>query len=129
MRFAYTEGATGSLGIGLSIGVGESLHAKRTNRNFTTYVLLGDGEMAEGSIWEAVQLAAYYKCNNLVAIIDCNRLGQSDQTMFGHDIAKYKNIFESFGWQALIVDGHNITQLIEIMKHDKKVLGKAYILK
>ena len=86
-RFPFAEAATGSLGQGLGIGLGMALNASRLDRlPYRTYVLLGDGEMAEGSQWETIQLAAYYKTNNLIGIIDVNRLGQSGPTMLGHDI-------------------------------------------
>jgi len=119
-RFAYTEAATGSLGIGLSIGAGESLAAKQTKHNFKTFVLLGDSEVSEGCVWEAVQLAAYYKLNNLIGIIDCNRLGQSTPTMEalsmqqleGDAPERFKNMFTAFGWQAEIVDGHDVDALV-----------------
>jgi transketolase len=111
-RFAYTEAATGALGVGLSIGVGEALAARLGKRSYYTYVLLGDGEIAEGCVWEAIQIAAHYQLHNLVAIVDCNGLGQSDEVLFDHDITRYKKIFESFGWHAVIVDGHNIEELL-----------------
>ena len=95
-RFSRTEAATGSLGIGLSIGAGMGLSAKLDKRNFYTYVLLGDGECAEGSVWEAAELAAYYKLNNLIAILDCNRLGQSEPTMHD-DGSLFQRFCLSFG--------------------------------
>ena len=82
LRFPYTEAATGALGIGLSVGVGQALCATLDRRNYYTYVLMGDSETSEGAIWEAVQLGAHYKLDNLIAIIDVNRLGQSTPTMF-----------------------------------------------
>ncbi len=81
MSFPYTEAATGSLGQGLSIGLGIALNAKYLDKlPYTTYVLLGDSEMAEGSQWETMQLAAHYKLDNLVGILDVNRLGQRGET-------------------------------------------------
>src|SRR3989344_2536171 len=88
--FRYTEAATGSLGQGLSIGVGMALNARLDKLSYKTYVLLGDSEMAEGSQWEAIQIAAHYKLNNLIAILDVNRLGQRGQTMYGHDVKAYE---------------------------------------
>ncbi len=118
LNFKYTEAATGSLGQGLSIGVGTALNAKIDSLNYKTYVLLGDSEIAEGSVWEAVQLASYYKLNNLVAIIDINSLGQRGKTMLAYDLKTYKKRFKSFGWKTFIVDGKNICQL-------KKVFARA----
>lgn len=112
MRFPFTEAATGSLGQGLSIGVGLALNAKYLDKlPYKTYVLLGDSEMAEGSNWEAMMSAAHYKLNNLVAIIDVNRLGQRGETMFGKDVKNYQRKAASFGWQTIIVDGHNLVDL------------------
>ena len=87
LAFPYTLTPTGSLGQGLSVGIGTALNAKYLDKTmYTTYVLLGDSEIAEGSVWEAIQLAAHYKLNNLIGILDVNRLGQSTQTLYGHDV-------------------------------------------
>lgn len=115
LRFAYTEAATGSLGIGLSIGAGEALNAKLDKQDYRTYVLMGDSEIAEGSVWEAVQLAVHYKLDNLVAIVDCNRLGQSTEVIYDHDIKRYANMFEAFGCETFTVDGHNVESLIKAL--------------
>jgi transketolase len=112
--------ATGSLGQGLSAGVGMALAAKLQKRKFRTYVLLGDSEVAEGSNWEAFQLADYYKLNNLVAVIDVNRLGQRGETMFGHSVRNYKKIISSFGWKVIVVNGHNVKQLIKAFASARK---------
>jgi len=79
---------------------------------FYTFVLLGDSEVAEGSVWEALELASYYKLNNLVAILDCNRLGQADVTMLAHDYERYVERFAAFGWRTILVDGHDIEALM-----------------
>ena len=85
-RFKYAEASTGSLGQGLSIGFGMALSAKYIDKlPYRTYVLLGDSEMAEGSQWEAIQLASYYKLGNLTAVLDVNRLGQRGETMLGRN--------------------------------------------
>src|SRR5258708_472654 len=107
LEFPYTEVPTGSLGQGLSVGVGMALHAKYlAHLSFKTFVLLGDSEMAEGSVWEAIQVASYYKLNNLIGIIDVNRLGQRGETMYGYDIEAYQLRVSSFGWDTYVVDGH-----------------------
>ena len=90
MEFKYTEVPTGSLGQGLSVGVGMALNAKLDKLGYRTFVLLGDSEMAEGSVWEAMASAAHYHLNNLVAILDVNRLGQRGETMYGHDVSIYQ---------------------------------------
>ena len=113
MRFKHTEVATGSLGQGLSVGVGMALNAKYLDKlQYRTYVLLGDSEMAEGSNWEAIQIAAHYKLNNLIGIIDVNRLGQRGETMYGWDLKNYELRIKSFGWETFVVeDGHNLKQV------------------
>lgn len=111
MAFPYTEAGTGSLGQGLSIGIGMALNARLDNLPYKTYVLLGDSEMAEGSVWEAIQLAAHYKLNNLVGIIDVNRLGQRGETMYGHDVAGYAARVGAFGWKTIVVDGHDFKEI------------------
>src|SRR3989344_18638 len=82
-RFKYADVATGSLGQGLSIGLGMALYAKRERLSYLTYVLMGDGECAEGSIWEAMEMACFYKADNLVGMIDVNRLGKSGERLLG----------------------------------------------
>ncbi len=119
-RFAYIEAATGSLGMGVSIGVGIALNAKKEKRSNYTYVLMGDSEMAEGSVWEAMELAWYYKLDHLIGIIDVNRLGQSTQTMEGYDLESYRAKCEAFGWRAFVVDGHDIEQLVDVVNHARQ---------
>ncbi|GDX61723.1 transketolase [Candidatus Levyibacteriota bacterium] len=112
--FPYTEAATGSLGQGLSIGAGMAIGIQRCRKLIKkpkVYVLLGDGELAEGQIWEAANFASYYKLNNLIAIADINRFGQSEETMFGHSMDEYINRFSAFGWEVLAIDGHNIEEI------------------
>ena len=115
-RFPYAEAATGSLGQGLGIGVGMALNASHLDRlPYNTYVLLGDSEMAEGSQWEAIQLAAHYQLTNLVGIIDVNRLGQRGPTMLEHDIDGYARRVASFGWKTLTIDGHDMPQILDAL--------------
>ncbi|HRN78193.1 MAG TPA: transketolase [Candidatus Dependentiae bacterium] len=128
LRFKYTEAATGALGIGLSIGLGEALNAKLDARDYYTYVLLGDGELAEGAIWEAAELAAYYKVDNLIAIADINRLGQTGATMYGYHVQKYVDKFEAFGWQTFLADGHNVVDMAQVLTQAKEVTGKPSII-
>jgi transketolase len=113
MSFRYTEAATGSLGQGLAIGLGVALNAKFLDQlPYTTYVLLGDSEMAEGSQYEALQLAAHYKLDNLVGILDVNRLGQRGETMYGHDLMAYEKRIAAFGWETILVDGHSFPEVL-----------------
>ncbi len=115
LRFPYSEAATGALGVGLSIGAGMSLSARLDKRDFKTYVLMGDGELAEGCIWEAAELAHFYKLNNLIGIVDCNRLGQSDETVHGHHAHRYEEKFAAFGWKTFVIDGHNMQQVVDTL--------------
>lgn len=112
MRFAYTEVPTGSLGQGLGVGLGEALGLKLQKSSARVFVLLGDGELAEGSTWEVASWAAKKKLNNLIAIADINRLGQSENTMFGYDIGLYQKRFAAFGWKTIVVpNGNNLSQV------------------
>jgi transketolase len=107
-RVPFVDAATGSLGQGLAIGVGIALAGKSFERlPYRTWVLLGDSEMAEGSVWEAFALAAKDGLANLTAIIDVNRLGQRGETMLGWDTEAYARRARDFGWEAEIVDGHD----------------------
>ncbi len=115
-RLPFVDVATGSLGQGLGIGCGMALSARLDKLDFNTYVLLGDGEIAEGAVWEAASLAGIYKLNNLIAIVDDNRLGQSQATAFGHDTSVYAKRFEAFGWRVEVIDGHDIEEIIEVLQ-------------
>jgi len=111
--FPYTEASTGSLGQGLSIGLGMALNARYIDKlPYRTYVLLGDSEMSEGSQWEAIQLAACYKLDNLTGILDVNRLGQTGETMYGHDLHAYEKRISSFGWETVLIDGHAMEEVL-----------------
>jgi transketolase len=124
-RFKWVEVATGSLGQGLSIGLGMALNAKYLDKlDYRTYVLMGDGEVAEGAVWEAAELAAYYKVDNLVGIVDVNRLGQSQETMYGSHIEVYKEKFDGSGWHSIIIDGHNFEELLPAFDQAAGVKGR-----
>ncbi len=115
--FPYSEASTGSLGQGLSIGLGIALNAKYLDKlPYYTYVLLGDSEMTEGSQWEAIQIAAHYKLNNLIGILDVNRLGQRGKTMYGWDVRAYKDRISSFGWETITIDGHDTEEIVNAYK-------------
>lgn len=108
LTFPYTEVPTGSLGQGLAAGLGMALAGRIQQRSFRTYVLLGDSEMAEGSVWEAMQLASHQRVDTLTAILDANRLGQSVPTMVQHHLNVYAARARAFGWNVLVIDGHDI---------------------
>src|SRR5512141_321658 len=114
-RLPFVDVATGSLGQGLSVGVGMALCARLDKLDYRTYVLLGDGECAEGSVWEAASLAGTNKLNNLIAIVDVNRLGQSQPAPLGHDLDAFKRRFEAFGWRTEEIDGHDLDEIIEVL--------------
>ena len=115
LRFPYAEAATGSLGIGLSIGAGMALADRLDKRNNHIYVMMGDSEITEGSVWEAAEIAAYYKLNNIIGIVDCNRLGQSTETIHGYHAQRYAEKFDAFGWKALVIDGHDMLQIVSAL--------------
>jgi len=111
-RIPPTDVATGSLGQGLPIGVGLAIAARDLERlPYRVWVLCGDSELAEGSIWEAFQHAGWAKLENLIAILDINRLGQTRETMLGWDMDGYRRRIEAFGWRVIEVDGHDVDQI------------------
>ncbi|XP_071541574.1 transketolase isoform X1 [Panulirus ornatus] len=111
-RLNFVDVATGSLGQGLSVACGMAYVGKYYDKaSYRTYCLIGDGESAEGSIWEALSFAGIKKLDNLVAIFDINRLGQSEPTAFQHEMDLYRSRLESFGFNALVVDGHDVEAL------------------
>lgn len=112
----FVDVATGSLGQGLGAACGMAYTGKYFDKaSYRVFCLLGDGEMAEGSVWEAMAFASYYQLDNLVAILDINRLGQSDPTPLQHHVEKYQKRCEAFGWQAIIVDGHSVEELCKVL--------------
>jgi transketolase len=124
-HFAGTVAATGSLGQGLSVGVGHAWSARQLDHSAQRiYVLCGDGEMAEGSVWEAVALAAHAQLDNLVAIVDVNALGQSQRTMYGFDTAGYAARFGAFGWHPITIDGHDMAAIVAAFEEAEQVRGK-----
>jgi len=127
--FPFVEAATGSLGQGLSIGLGIALNGKYLDRlPYRTYVLLGDSEMAEGSQWEAIQLAAHYKLDNLVGILDVNRLGQRGETMYGHNLEAYRDRVSAFGWETLLIDGHSLQEILDAYQEAGKITGRPIMV-
>jgi transketolase len=110
-KFVYSEAATGSLGQGLSVAAGLALLAKREQLGYKTYVLLGDGELAEGQVWEAANFASYHQLDNLIVLADINRLAQSGETMFGWDLKKYAERFRAFGFEVIQINGHNLNEV------------------
>ena len=124
-RIPPTDVATGSLGQGLPIGVGVAIAGKPLDRlPYRVWVLCGDSEMAEGSMWEAFQHAGWEGLDNLTAIIDVNRLGQTRETMLGWDLDGYVRRIEAFGWNAIAIDGHDV-DAIEAAYAEAETTGQA----
>lgn len=124
-RLNFVDVATGSLGQGLSCAAGMAYTGKYFDKaSYRVYCLLGDGESAEGSVWEAMAFASYYKLDNLVCIIDVNRLGQSEPTSLQHDIGTYQRRAEAFGFNTIVVDGHDIADLAKAFHEAEVVKGK-----
>lgn len=123
-RIPGVDAATGSLGQGLSVGVGLAIGARMDKLGTRVYVLLGDGELAEGSNWEAAEFAGHYKIDNLTALCDINALGQSERTMYKHDMEIYRRKFESEGWDTQVIDGHDIAAVLSALDHAKATTGR-----
>jgi transketolase len=125
-RVPWVRVATGSLGQGLCAGGGMAWARKLDRSDGRVYVLLGDGEAAEGSVWEAAEFASFYKLDNVCAIFDVNRLGQSGPTMYQHDLEPYLARLRGFGWEALAVDGHDVKAVREAYARARTTKGKPF---
>src|ERR1700733_6618238 len=123
-RIHGVDAATGSLGQGLSVGAGLAIGARMDKSPTRVYVLTGDGELAEGQIWEAAAFAAHYKLDNLTVICDINALGQSDPTMYQHDMETYRRKFESEGFATEVIDGHDVTAVLAALDRAKATKGQ-----
>src|SRR6202161_4292337 len=118
------DAATGSLGQGLSVGSGLAIGARMDESPTRVYVLMGDGEMAEGQVWEAAAFAAHYKLDNLTLLADVNALGQSEPTMYQHDMEVYRKKFDSEGWATEVIDGHDVAAVLAALDHAKATNGR-----
>ena len=123
-RIPGVDAATGSLGQGLSVAAGLAIGARLDKSPTRVYVLLGDGEMAEGQIWEAAEFAGHYKLDNLTVIADVNALGQSEPTMYQHDMEVYRKKFEAEGFASEVIDGHDVAAVIAALDRAKATKGK-----
>jgi transketolase len=127
--FRHTEAATGSLGQGLSVGVGLAMNGQLIDKlPYRTYVLLGDSEMAEGAVWEAMEIAAFYRLGSLTAVLDVNRLGQRGETMYGHDLEVYRKRAAAFGWETIVIDGHHLPQIDTAFGQAKRSIDRPSII-
>jgi transketolase len=127
-RLPFVDVATGSLGQGLCAGIGLALNARRIGSPYRTYVLLGDGESAEGSVWEAAQMAAFHGLDNLCAVTDVNGFGQSGPTEWGRDTDAFVVRWRAFGWHAVAVDGHDLSALIAAYADARHVTGRPTMI-
>jgi transketolase len=128
-RIPWVDVATGSLGQGLPLGVGMAIAAKHLDRlPSRVWVLSGDSEMAEGSVWEAFEHAAHYELDNLTAIIDVNRLGQRGETMVGWDLDVYRDRAHAFGWETIEIDGHDVEAIDRAYTEAAGTTGKPTVV-
>jgi transketolase len=128
-RQDFVDVATGSLGQGLSCAAGMAYTAKHFDKaSYRVYCLMGDGEAQEGSVWEAAHFASFYRLDNLVAIVDVNRLGQSQPTSLEHHMEVYQSRFAAFGWEAIVVDGHDINAVCAAFAKAASVKGRPTAL-
>ncbi len=123
-RLPFVDVATGSLGQGLCAAVGLGLNARRIGADYRTYVLLGDGESAEGSVWEAAMAAVHHGLDSLCAITDVNALGQSRETQWAHDLERLAGHWQGFGWHTVIVDGHDVEALMDALSQARNTKGR-----
>ena len=127
-RFPYVDVATGSLGCGLSNGLGIALSARLNSLSFYTYVLLGDSEMTEGSNWEAIEVARFYKTDHLIALVDLNGLGQSTATLDDRHAKEHAERWKAFGWHTIIIDGHNMEAIVTALDEAKKIKDQPTVI-
>ena len=127
-RLPFVDVATGSLGQGICAAIGIALNARRINSDYRTYVLLGDGESAEGSVWEAGNVGAADKLDNLCGITDVNGLGQSRATMWDHDMEQFARRWRAFGWHAIVVDGHELTAILDALDEARRTKGQPTMI-
>ena len=127
-RLPFVDVATGSLGQGICAAIGIALNARRLGSDYRTYVLIGDGESAEGSVWEAAQAGEKFGLDNLCAITDVNGFGQSRPTQWGHDMDAYARRWRAFGWHAVVVDGHDHGALLDALAEARRTAGRPTVL-
>jgi transketolase len=127
-RLPFVDVATGSLGMGICAAIGSALNARRIKSPYRTYVLLGDGENAEGSVWEAADVAAMDGLDNLCGITDVNALGQSRPTMWQHDMDQFSRRWSGFGWHAIVIDGHDMSAILDAFDEARRTTGKPTMI-
>jgi len=128
IRTPGIEANTGSLGQGLSIGLGMALGAKLDQKDYRVYVILGDGELAEGQIWEAVNTASFYKLDNLIAIVDYNKLQAVGFLKKRYDLGDIRGKFSIFGWKTFEIDGHNMEDIVKTLDETDHIQGSPSVI-
>src|SRR5687767_11041908 len=127
-RLPFVDVATGSLGQGICAAIGCALNARRIKSDYRTYCLIGDGESAEGSVWEAAEVAAHENLDNLCGITDVNGLGQSRPTMWQHDLDQFARRWRAFGWHAIVVDGHDLGAILDAYAEARRTSGRPTMI-
>ena len=127
-RLPWVDVATGSLGQGLCAAVGIALNARRITSDYRTYVLMGDGETAEGSVWEAASVAAHERLDSLCAIVDVNALGQSQATQWQHDMTAHATKWSAFGWHSIVIDGHDLTAVLDALEQARRTRSRPTVV-
>ena len=127
-RLPFVDVATGSLGQGICAAVGTALNARRIRSDYRTYVLLGDGETAEGLVWEAANVASMDRLDNLCGITDVNALGQSRPTMWQHDMTQFERRWQAFGWHAIVIDGHDMNAILDALAEARRTKGQPTMI-
>ena len=127
-RLPWVDVATGSLGQGICAGIGIALNARRINSDYRTYVLLGDGEIAEGSVWEAAHAAVHENLDSLCGIVDVNGLGQKGPSLWNHDINAYVTRWQAFGWHVIAIDGHDMDAILSAFDEARSTRGKPSMI-
>src|SRR5258706_474084 len=127
-RLSFVDVATGSLGQGICAAVGTALNARRIASDYRTYVLLGDGESAEGSVWEAAETAASNRLDSLCGITDVNGMGQRGPSIWNHDMEAYAAKWRGFGWHAIIIDGHALAAILDAFEQARRTRGQPTMI-
>ena len=127
-RLPFVDVATGSLGQGICAAIGTALNARRIKSDYRTYVMLGDGESAEGSVWEAADIGPQDSLDSLCGITDVNGLGQSRATMWGHDMEALAGRWRAFGWHAIVIDGHDIAAILDALAEARRTKGRPTMI-
>src|SRR5262250_578107 len=127
-RLPFVDVATGSLGQGICAAIGTALNARRIKSDYRTYVMLGDGETAEGSVWEAADVGSVDGLDSLCGITDVNGLGQSRPTMWNHDMEALARRWRAFGWHVIVIDGHDLDAILDAYAEARRTRGQPTMI-